>query len=174
MTHLRLLTLALLLATPAALSAQAQPAGRPQSNTSAEPAAILAARSTYQSVEAALKAGRLARQDTTVECEEQDGSAHTIALFRDSARVVRRLTWEGGNDHQAVTRSYYYDAGARLRFAFQQQRVVNGTIIEERVYYDDAGEVARRLRKMVRGPGYSWSEVDAAPDPSRWIREFCQ
>jgi hypothetical protein len=173
MTCHRLLILCLLVAAPVALEAQVQQTGRPHTRIPADSAAILAARSTFRWVEAALKAGQLARQDTTVECEHSAGE-QTISLYRDSARVVRRLTWEGGSEHQSVRTSYYYDDVARLRFAFFEQSAENGTLFEERVYYGDGARVVRRLRKLVRGPGWGSHPVQAAPDPMEYVRRFCE
>ena len=173
MTHRALLVLGLIFTVSTTLRAQGRPVEHLSATARADSAAVLAARSTFQWVEAALKAGGLARRDTTVECENMPSEA-TITLYRDSAGVVRQLKWEGGSEDQHVTTTYYYDGSRRLRFAFREQAAVNGTLFEERVYYNDGGNVARRLRKLVRGPGWGSKPVEPAHDPVDWVRRFCE
>ncbi len=173
MRYSRVLALCLLFVPAATVGAQVRQTGHPHESLPADSAAILAARSAFQWVEAALKKGELARSDTTVECENMPLPV-TVSLYRDVGRVVRLLREDGGTDHQATTTSYYYDEVARLRFAFFEQNTDNGTRFEERVYYGDDGSVVRRLRKLVRGPGWSSHPVQPAPDPIEYLHRFCE
>jgi hypothetical protein len=36
------------------------------------------------------------------------------------------------------------------------------------------GDVVRRLRKLVRGPGWASEPVEPAHDPVDWVRRFCE
>ena len=136
-------------------------------------AAIRVARATFQESERAIASHRWVRSDTTVRCGDEDPGMDVI-LNLDSAGVVRHLEWSGGTDDHAATHRYFYDAKARLRFAFTTLGSVNGTQQEERVYYGDRGEVVRRLTRLVRGPGYPIEAEGGVPDPTAWLRAICK
>lgn len=134
--------------------------------------AIREARATFQEAGRAVAARRWIRTDTTVRCGDEE-AGDDITMDRDSAGTIRRLRWSGGTADHAETHSYFYDAMGRLRFAYVTLGAVNGTQSEERVYFTGAGDVVRRVRRLVRGPGYPSDPVVGVRDPEAWLRGFC-
>jgi hypothetical protein len=64
--------------------------------------------------------------------------------------------------------------GGRQRFAFVTLGAVNGTKYEERVYFGDHGEVVRRLKRLVKGPGFPVQDEQGIRDPLMWIQTICK
>ena len=154
---------------PPTLAAQRAVPGAPGDTA----AAIRAARATYQEVERAIAEHRLSRRDTTVTCDEEEPGM-AVVFHRDSSGVVRRFEWSGGSEDHAVRNQYFYDASGKQRFAFVTLGAVNGTEYEERVYFGDQGEVVRRLKKVVKGPGFPIPGEQGIPDPRAWLLTACQ
>ncbi|HEX6749395.1 MAG TPA: hypothetical protein VF092_19020 [Longimicrobium sp.] len=149
--------------------------GAAQSSRARQAAAepeIQAVRAIYQEVMQAVAANRLARRDTTVQCDGDDWG-QTVTFRTDAAGRVRLLTWEGGTDDHAETHRFYYDGAGRLRFIFATYGAVNGTLLEERVYYATNGRLLRRLRTQTHGPGYSFVPPTPIWRPAEWLRRLC-
>jgi hypothetical protein len=51
---------------------------------------------------------------------------------------------------------------------------VNGTEYEERVYFGDHGEVVRRLKRLVKRPGFPVQDEQGILDPLMWIQTICK
>ena len=146
-----------------------------QSKSAPDTSAIIAARATWRTVEDGVRSGALARRDTTFECEENGPPGEqTFSTFRDSTGVVRLLHLQVGSDHVAINERQYYDAGGKLRFAFLEMGADNGTRYEERAYWNDRGEIVRRVEKLLAGPGRGTELVEAIPDPVAYIATFCE
>ncbi len=161
-----LATSAVILATSsssAAQSARARQAAEPE---------IQAVRAVYQEVMQAVAANRLARRDTTVRCDGDDWG-RTVTVGTDAAGRVRLLTWAGGTDDHAETHRFYYDGAGRLRFIFATLGAVNGTQLEERIYYAPDGRLLRRLRTQTHGPGYPFEQATPIRHPAEWLRRLC-
>jgi hypothetical protein len=124
-------------------------------------------------VQQALAAHRLSSRDSTVTCEE-DEPGTALVFHRDSSGVVRLFEWRGGSEDHAVHNQYFYDSVGRQRFAFVTLGAVNGTEYEERVYFGDHGEVVRRLKRLVKGPGFPIAPERGVSDPLAWVRTICQ
>lgn len=133
---------------------------------------IGAVRAVYQEVMQAIAANRLARRESTVQCDE-DGWAFDVTVWRDRDGRVRQLTWEGGSDDHAETRRFYYDSAGRLRFVFATRGAVNGTGEEERVWYAADRRILRRTKRLVQGPGYPVPDVPPIWNPAEWLRNPC-
>ena len=146
-----------------------------QSKSTPDTSAIVAARATWRAVEDGIRSGALARRDTTLECEENGPPGdQTFTTYRDSTGVVRLLRFQGGSDHFAMDERQYYDARGKLRFAFLEMGADNGTHYEERVYWNEGGEIVRRLEKLLAGPGRGTALIEAIRDPAAYIATFCE
>jgi len=144
--------------------AQAQPTARARTTPEREIAAVDAA---YRAVERAT----LVRRDSTVQCA--DALEQQVTRYVDSAGTVRRLTWETGTDDHAETHEFYYDRAGRLRFIFSSFGAVNGTGVEERVFYAPDRRRLRRRRNRIAGPGYPFASVEPVWRPNQWLRQLC-
>jgi hypothetical protein len=168
-TRVFICALGIMVALPTRLAAQAA-VPRARIDTAV---AIRVARATYQEVQRALGAHRLSRRDTTVTChDEEPGLA--LMFHRDIIGVVRHFEWRGGSEDHAVRNQYLYDAAGRQRFAFVTLGAVSGTEYEERVYFGDHGEVVRRLKRLVKGPGFPVQDEQGIRDPLMWIQTICK
>ena len=161
--------LTLLMGAPTTLAAQGA-VPRVRVDTAA---ALRAARATYQEVQRAIAERRLIRRDSAVTCADE-GADMTLVIHRDSSGAVRHFEWSGGSEDHAVRNQYFYDASGRQRFAFVTLGAVNGTEYEERVYFGPRGEVVRRLKRLVKGPGFPVSDEQGIPDPRAWVLTACQ
>jgi|GEM_PF-3393222 len=144
--------------------AQAQPTARARAAAEREIAAVEA---VYRAVERAT----LVRRDSTVQCPDE--LEEEVTRYVDSAGTVRRLTWQGGTDDHAETHEFYYDQAGRLRFIFSSFRAVNGTGVEERVFYAPDRRLLRRRRNRIAGPGYPFASVEPVWRPNQWLRQLC-
>lgn len=167
----RLVRVALVLivaVVPLRLAAQ-QRSGREITDTAA---AVEMARATFREAESARVQGDWSRTENTVHCDEDD-LGREVSIDRDTTGLIRRLEWSGGTEDHAEKHRYFYDASGKLRFAFFTLGAVNGTQQEERVYYGSHGEVVRRLKRVVSGPGYPSTGEEGVPDALKWLGEIC-
>ncbi len=77
--------------------------------------------------------------------------------FFDAKGKIRKLVTSGGSDDSSLTFTYYYDAAGGLRFVFIEGGAANGTSIQHRIYFE-AGARIWEIRKLVKGPGYTFPE----------------
>jgi hypothetical protein len=89
-------------------------------------------------------------------CEPYEDTLRRIAI--DDKGIARSYVKEGGSDDSALTWEHYYDSAGRLRFVFITGGAVNGSELEHRIYFDEAGQRIREEQKYVKGPGYTFPE----------------
>ncbi|MEA2205129.1 MAG: hypothetical protein QOE77_1905 [Blastocatellia bacterium] len=89
-------------------------------------------------------------------CEPYEDTLRRIAI--DDKGIARSYVKEGGSDDSALKWEHYYDSAGRLRFVFITGGAVNGSELEHRIYFDEAGKRIREEQKYVKGPGYTFPE----------------
>lgn len=86
--------------------------------------------------------------------------ADTVRLMAaDSSGMVRRYEKEAGSEDSSLAWKHYYDEGGHLRFVFIKGGAVNGSELEHRIYFDEAGRRIWEDHKYTKGPGYTFPEV---------------
>jgi hypothetical protein len=154
----------------------AQSAASDKPSLSLQHPKIRAVRSLYRSIEGGISAGRLTKHKRTVEsCN--NGLPENRTFYFDAQKRVRKYVTEGGHDDYTLTFRYYYDVAGKLRFVFVTGGAINGSIMEERIYFDRRGALLRDERKWTTGPGYPF--VDFVKDnllqrnPRRAFEQKC-
>jgi len=89
-------------------------------------------------------------------CEPYQDAERTIA--RDSAGRTRYYRNQGGSEDSSLTWEHYYDAAGHPRFILITGGAVNGTKLEHRIYFDEAGERIWEEQTYRKGPGYTFPE----------------
>jgi hypothetical protein len=89
-------------------------------------------------------------------CEPYQDTLRRIAL--DHKGVARSYIKEAGSDDSSLKWEHFYDTAGRLRFVFISGGAVNGSELEHRIYFDEAGERLWEEQKYIKGPGYTFPE----------------
>jgi hypothetical protein len=114
-------------------------------------------RKIVASINAGLKRGAFKISQRKFDyCEPYEDTLRRIAL--DDKGIARSYVKEGGSDDSALKWEHYYDSAGRLRFVFITGGAVNGSELEHRIYFDEAGRRIREEQKYVKGPGYTFPE----------------
>ena len=93
-------------------------------------------------------------------CDYCEPSEDTLrAMASDSEGRVRRYEKEAGSEDSSLAWKHYYDAGGHLRFVFIMGGATNGSKLEHRIYFDEAGKRIWEDQKYVKGPGYTFPTV---------------
>jgi hypothetical protein len=90
-------------------------------------------------------------------CEPYEDTGRMIAT--DSRGRTRFYQNAGGSDDSALKWEYYYDEAERLRFVFITGGAVNGSRLEHRIYFDEAGKRIWEEHIYKKGPGYTFPDV---------------
>jgi hypothetical protein len=72
---------------------------------------------------------------------------------------VRYYEKQGGSDDSALKLQHYYDEAGRLRFVLITGGAVNGSELEQRIYFDEQGKRIWEEHKYTKGPGYTFPEI---------------
>jgi hypothetical protein len=90
-------------------------------------------------------------------CESYEDVERQIAS--DSSGRVRFYLNDAGSDDSALKTEHYYDETGHLRFVFISGGAVNGSHLEHRIYFDDAGRRIWEEHTYTKGPGYTFPET---------------
>jgi hypothetical protein len=90
-------------------------------------------------------------------CEPGEDTARMIAT--DSKGLARFYQNEGGSEDSSLKLEQYYDEMGRLRFVFITGGAVNGSELEHRIYFDEAGKRIWEEQTYKKGPGYTFPQV---------------
>ena len=90
-------------------------------------------------------------------CEPYEDTLRALAA--DSEGRARRYDKEAGSEDSSLAWRHYYDAGGHLRFVFIKGGATNGSELEHRIYFDEAGKRIWEDQKYVKGPGYTFPTV---------------
>jgi hypothetical protein len=90
-------------------------------------------------------------------CESYEDVERLIAS--DSRGRVRFYLNDAGSDDSALKTEHYYDEAGRLRFVFISGGAVNGSHLEHRIYFDEAGRRIWEEHTYTKGPGYTFPET---------------
>jgi hypothetical protein len=90
-------------------------------------------------------------------CEPYEDTERMIAT--DSRGRTRFYQNAGGSDDSSLKWEHYYDEAGRLRFVFITGGAVNGSELEHRIYFDEAGKRIWEEHTYKKGPGYTFPEV---------------
>jgi hypothetical protein len=119
---------------------------------------IRAVRAVVQSVKTGMAKKSLTTRRRAFEyCEP--GADTSRVLATDSGGRARFYQTEGGSEDSSLKFEHYYDEGGRLRFVFITGGAVNGSQLEQRIYFDEAGKRIWEEHTYKKGPGYTWPEV---------------
>ena len=102
----------------------------------------------------------------------EPGEDESRAIYRDKNGVIRIYRFSGSFEDTTAQREIVYDEIGTIRFAFIKAGAANGTKIEHRVYFSDAGQKIWEIQEKIKGPGYpfptKWPEKDLIQNP--WQR----
>lgn len=119
---------------------------------------IKAIRAIVQSIKNGMSRKSLTVRKRVFEyCEPYEDTERMIAT--DSSGRARFYQNAGGSDDSSLKWEHYYDEAGRLRFVFITGGAVNGTEIEHRIYFDEAGKRIWEEQTKKKGPGYTFPEV---------------
>ena len=119
---------------------------------------IKTVRAIVQSVDAGLSKGLYKVSKREFEyCEPYEDTLRLMAA--DASGRVRRYEKQAGSEDSSLTWKHYYDEGGHLRFVFITGGATNGSELEHRIYFDEAGKRIWEEQKYVKGPGYTFPEV---------------
>lgn len=90
-------------------------------------------------------------------CQPYEDTLRKLTV--DSRGIARKYETQGGSEDSSLTIEYYYDPGGALRFVFITGGAVNGSVLEHRIYFDEAGKRIWEEHKYIKGPGYTFPEV---------------
>lgn len=90
-------------------------------------------------------------------CEPYEDTERMIAT--DKSGHTRFYQTAGGSDDSSLKWEHYYDETERLRFVFITGGAVNGTELEHRIYFDEAGKRIWEEQTLKKGPGYTFPSV---------------
>jgi hypothetical protein len=122
-----------------------------------------AVRNIYKSVEDGISSERFkVERRVFAYCKPYADTSRVINI--SAGGLVRKYHYEGGSDDSAIKVSHYYDDRGTLRFVFARAGAVNDTVVEYRIYFDEAGERFWHDDRLVAGPGYTF--------PSIWPEEW--
>lgn len=90
-------------------------------------------------------------------CEPYEDTERMIAT--DQRGRTRFYKNAGGSEDSSLKWEHYYDETGRLRFVFITGGAVNGSELEHRIYFDEAGKRIWEEHTYKKGPGYTFPEV---------------
>jgi hypothetical protein len=90
-------------------------------------------------------------------CEPYVDTERMIAT--DSSGRARFYKNAGGSEDSSLTWEHYYDEAGRLRFVFITGGAVNGSELEHRIYFDEAGKRIWEEQTYKKGSGYTFPQV---------------
>ncbi|HEX8703453.1 MAG TPA: hypothetical protein VF815_31745 [Myxococcaceae bacterium] len=122
---------------------------------------LAAVRALYSENEKLEREHKLKAERLEFSCDGPGMETERTALRDGAGRVRQYLTRMGGED-SAYTAEHHYDGQGRLRFLFVKGGAVNGSALELRIYFDEAGERLWEDRQLVKGPGYTF--INPWPD----------
>jgi hypothetical protein len=110
-------------------------------------------RTLYNDINTTAKSNRFRKQ--AKRCVRDDGGGGGISqeLYTDKSAFPRKYVVYGGSEDSYARAEYYYDTKGIVRFTYRYHGAVNGTTVEERIYFDQKGERLHQYRKE-EGPGY--------------------
>ncbi|MBX7153031.1 hypothetical protein K1X84_15495 [bacterium] len=79
--------------------------------------------------------------------------------FVDQSARIRKYIEATGSDDSALNFEYYYDSKGTLRFVFIEGGAVNGSRLEHRIYFSEAGKRIWESHEYLQGPGYTFPEI---------------
>jgi hypothetical protein len=100
-------------------------------------------------------------------CEPYADTERMIAT--DSGGRTRFYQNAGGSEDSSLKWEHYYDEAGRLRFVFITGGAVNGSELEQRIYFDEAGKRIWEEQLYKKGPGYTFPQI--WPDDQLQIAE---
>ncbi|EQA43593.1 hypothetical protein LEP1GSC050_1772 [Leptospira broomii serovar Hurstbridge str. 5399] len=112
-------------------------------------------RSIYDRIEKEIKNKELASSKKEFEYSKPYKPTLKIAFF-NKKHIICKYVEEMGSDDSAIKIEYYYDDLKALRFVFITGGSVNGSRLEHRLYFDSLGKKIWEIRKIVKGPGYTF------------------
>lgn len=119
---------------------------------------IKAVRAIVQSVKNGMSRKSLIVRKRAFEyCEPYEDTERMIAT--DARGRTRFYQNAGGSDDSSLKWEHYYDEAGRLRFVFITGGAVNGSQLEHRIYFDEAGKRIWEEQTYKKGPGYTFPEV---------------
>ena len=119
---------------------------------------IKTVRAVVQSVDAGLSKGRYKVSRREFEyCEPYEDTLRIMAADRSGR--VRQYEKQAGSEDSSLTWKHYYDEGGHLRFVLITGGATNGSVLEHRIYFDEAGKRIWEEQKYVKGPGYTFPKV---------------
>ncbi len=119
---------------------------------------IKAIRAIVQSVKNGMSRKSLTVRKRAFEyCEPYEDTERMIAT--DSRGHARFYQNAGGSDDSSLKWEHYYDEAGHLRFVFITGGAVNGSELEHRIYFDEAGKRIWEEQTYKKGPGYTFPEV---------------
>lgn len=126
----------------------------------------------YNKINAAEQANKL-KKDTR-KCVLHGGSVKIDGeLYRDAKGAVRKYVVDGGSGDSRARAEYYYDNGI-ARFTYRFRGAYNGTIVKDRIYFNNKGQHLYTNRKA-EGPGYSDSGLsDSVVNPANDYENLCK
>ncbi|MGE0634403.1 MAG: hypothetical protein AB7O96_18450 [Pseudobdellovibrionaceae bacterium] len=75
----------------------------------------------------------------------------------------------GGSEDSSATLEHHYDDKGQLRFVFITGGAMNESKLEQRIYFNEAGERVWEMQKYTAGPGYTfpnpWPKKELTFDP---------
>ncbi|MGB7921651.1 MAG: hypothetical protein WCF57_00265 [Pyrinomonadaceae bacterium] len=119
---------------------------------------IKAVRTVVETVEADVKKGIYKVSKRMFDyCEPYEDTVRVMAV--DSEGRVGRYEKEAGSEDSSLAWKHYYDQSGHLRFVFITGGAVNGSTLEHRIYFDEAGKRIWEDQKYTKGPGYTFPSV---------------
>jgi hypothetical protein len=113
-------------------------------------------------VERQLRAGQLAESARPFQaCGSGEDAGRR--LYADAAGRVVKAVRQVGRADAALTWEHYFDAGGRLRHVFIHGGAVNGSVVQHRIWLDEAGSRLWEEQRFRRGR-YPFPEVWPASD----------
>lgn len=108
-------------------------------------------------------------------CEFDGGvRSFTATLYIDSDYRIRKYIFKGGSDDSVINNEYYYSVTGKNRFTFRRLGAINGTRLEQRIYFSEEGQKLYEDYRLLAGPGYPFGSEDKyIPDPERDFLTFC-
>lgn len=115
-------------------------------------------RAIVQAVKAGMGRKALTTKKRAFEyCEPYADTKRTLAV--DSKGRARFYEFEGGSDDSSLKLEHYYDEMGGLRFVFITGGAVNGSQLEHRIYFDEAGKRIWEKQIYKKGEGYTFPTI---------------
>ena len=116
---------------------------------------IVAVRNIYRAIQG--ERPKLRKKTAEFNCVDEPPPYTPIhtAMYVDKKGRAKILITSMGSEDSMVTLEQYYDRN-RLRFVLLQGGAVNGTAIEQRIWFDHRGRRLLEKRTHLEGPGYTF------------------